>query len=407
MIRRQERNSQGPSIKQLLEALAEEERRDAMPPSPATLRPVQPAPTYHHPAGHSSHPANPPHTSAPHPAHVAHAALVAQANGWPAPVPRQPVNDTQYELGVVTSSRALERAAHNAKVPRRAAPSPPTLIAIDIDEPHFDNYIAAAHVPFHADGEVTPQPLQSRFRVPWIARHAFAAAGALAVILPCVFYLTAPVIDRMANRAQPTRSTDSIVQRGVSVTKFDASKATAEATSVEHVDAAQPAPKTPPGLKQKATATLGSIDHSATAPGTPTQAPTTAAVSSIDKTLDTSRASLPFAGTPGWQAQSLPLSPDASRTMTQERAAALLARGQELAASRDITAARQYFERAAEGGSARAALEAARTYDPNQLREHGLFGLKPDTERAIKYYRQADAGGLTAAREMLERLGSQ
>lgn len=415
MTRRQELTSRGPSIKQMLEALSEEERREAAASTPPPmLRPV-PVPTAHHYQVTGA-----PSPSAAHPAHAAHAALVAQANGWSLPA-QQPVTDIEFEHLGGGNVATLNRAVYGNKLPRRALTPPPALIAIDIDEPRFDDELAVeARDPRHDERTNALQLLQSHVRVPWIARHVFTAAGALAIILPCAYYLTAPVIDRMSNRTVVPHSAGTIAQRGVPVTDVNGAPAAATQTKTQ-----QAASDMNTGLTHAAATSLGSLDQYASGPGSqkpapPDDAPASMPASHASAPVQTAAAALTdtnvsapstkaraVAVTPGWQAQTLALSHGASRTMTPERAAALLARGRELAANRDITAARKYFERAAEGGSPQAALEAGRTYDPVQLKELGIIGLKADPQRAGELYRQADAAGVAGARALLEQLAAQ
>ncbi len=391
MTKRQERSSQSPSIKELLEALTEEERRATAPFPPASQCPTT-TPTGNHHAVPSA-----PALNGSHPAHIALAALTAQTNGWAA-APPQSATDIDFELGNGANVGPFDRAAHRAQAPHRASPPPPSpSIAIDAQDARYANYDDDAFVQArpHVNRERAFKLLQSHLRVPWIARHAFAAAGALAVILPSALYLTTPVRDRMANEQTAGPPVAAIVQRGIAVT--DVNTASAEPKAA----ASQRAPSDARVSADRfATASLGLLDQFAPLPSVPAPVPAHAQVNA----MTTGTASLPTPDGSQVHEPPLKLSPNASRTMTPERAAALLARGRELAVSRDITAARQYFQRAAEGGSAQAALEAARTYDPAQLKELGLIGLKADPQRAREFYRQAEAGGIAGVGELLARL---
>jgi hypothetical protein len=68
-------------------------------------------------------------------------------------------------------------------------------------------------------------------------------------------------------------------------------------------------------------------------------------------------------------------------------------RGEEMLAIKDISAARKYYEYAANAGSARAAMAIARTYDPAFLSQWQTFGLRPDPALATVWYRKAAALG--------------
>jgi hypothetical protein len=80
-------------------------------------------------------------------------------------------------------------------------------------------------------------------------------------------------------------------------------------------------------------------------------------------------------------------------------AEALLEQGNQSLSVHDITAARLYFERAAEEGSGRAALLAGMTYDPMFLRNAGAYGIKGSESEAQTWYRRArDLGDPDAAK---------
>jgi TPR repeat protein len=66
-------------------------------------------------------------------------------------------------------------------------------------------------------------------------------------------------------------------------------------------------------------------------------------------------------------------------------------------AQKDISAARKFYEYAANAGSARAATALARTYDPNFANQLGEVGLRPDPVLAAVWYRKAaELGGQPA-----------
>ncbi|MBX6375692.1 MAG: hypothetical protein IRZ13_15850 [Acetobacteraceae bacterium] len=84
---------------------------------------------------------------------------------------------------------------------------------------------------------------------------------------------------------------------------------------------------------------------------------------------------------------------------------ALIRRGDEMLALGDVSAARLLYERAANAGSASAAVAAGRTYDPAVLRVIGALEIRPDPAAAAAWYRRAAALGDPAATAMLRRLG--
>jgi hypothetical protein len=84
--------------------------------------------------------------------------------------------------------------------------------------------------------------------------------------------------------------------------------------------------------------------------------------------------------------------------------ATLLKRGQQLAASGDMAAARLTLRRAAEAHDAQAALALGATYDPVVLTSLGIFGVTPDVAMARSWYEKAKAYGSAEAPRRLELL---
>jgi hypothetical protein len=97
---------------------------------------------------------------------------------------------------------------------------------------------------------------------------------------------------------------------------------------------------------------------------------------------------------------------DVTAPTAQQQAAAeaLAGRGDAMLAIKDISAARSFYEHAANGGSARAALALAQTYDPTFLYQWGVVGPKPSPDLAAIWYRKAAALGDRAATVRLRTL---
>ena len=74
-------------------------------------------------------------------------------------------------------------------------------------------------------------------------------------------------------------------------------------------------------------------------------------------------------------------------------AAFYAARGDEMLTRKDISAARKFYEFAANAGSARAAAALAKTFDAAFIAQLGVVGLKPDPLLAAAWYRRAAALG--------------
>ncbi len=84
--------------------------------------------------------------------------------------------------------------------------------------------------------------------------------------------------------------------------------------------------------------------------------------------------------------------------------AAMMTRGDQLLATGDIAAARLFYERAAEGGSAAAATAAGKTYDPIFLAAAQARGIRGDPVAAARWYRKASAAGDKEADGLMQRL---
>lgn len=93
---------------------------------------------------------------------------------------------------------------------------------------------------------------------------------------------------------------------------------------------------------------------------------------------------------------------DAATSATLE---ALVQRGDELVITGDIAGARLYYERAAEAGSARAALRMGKTADPRFLAATGVRGWRGDPAEAAKWYRRARELGDAEAEQLLKSSG--
>jgi hypothetical protein len=87
--------------------------------------------------------------------------------------------------------------------------------------------------------------------------------------------------------------------------------------------------------------------------------------------------------------------------------AALVKRGQELAAAGDIAAARLTLRRAAEAHNAQAALALGATYDPTVLETLGIFGVTPDVAKARSWYEKAREYGSAEAPRRLDLLATR
>ena len=87
-----------------------------------------------------------------------------------------------------------------------------------------------------------------------------------------------------------------------------------------------------------------------------------------------------------------------------EEIATLVNRGTDSLKSGDLASARLLLRRAAEAGSASAALMLGTTFDPLFIQQLGTIGVVPDVAQARQWYEQAEALGSEAASERLAKL---
>ena len=86
---------------------------------------------------------------------------------------------------------------------------------------------------------------------------------------------------------------------------------------------------------------------------------------------------------------------------------ALLSRSSGFLKTGDFAAARILLRRAAESGSADAALMLGKTFDPIYLNELGAMGIQPDIAQARHWYQQAVELGSDAAAQRLANLAQK
>jgi hypothetical protein len=119
---------------------------------------------------------------------------------------------------------------------------------------------------------------------------------------------------------------------------------------------------------------------------------------------------MPVAVPPPLSAPSAPPSSDAAVTqivslpLDSDEIAMLLKRGKDAFSTGDLAAARLLLRRAAEGGSAEAALALGATFDPLIIRRLGAIGAAPDAAQARQWYQKAVALGSTTASQPLAQL---
>jgi hypothetical protein len=102
-----------------------------------------------------------------------------------------------------------------------------------------------------------------------------------------------------------------------------------------------------------------------------------------------------------------PQSPPAPSTATRldaEEIVTLVSRGTDFMKSGNLASARLLLRRAAEAGSASAALMLGTTFDPLVIQQFGAIGIVPDVAQARQWYEKAVALGSDAASQRLAKL---
>jgi hypothetical protein len=103
--------------------------------------------------------------------------------------------------------------------------------------------------------------------------------------------------------------------------------------------------------------------------------------------------------------QSLPAQGGSTaRRLDAEEIATLVSRGTDLMKNGDLASARLLLRRAAESGSASAALTLGTTFDPLVIQQLGAIGIVPDVAQARQWYEKAAALGSDAASQRLAKL---
>ena len=91
-------------------------------------------------------------------------------------------------------------------------------------------------------------------------------------------------------------------------------------------------------------------------------------------------------------------------TLDETEITSLIGRGNKLLKDGDFAAARLVFERAADAGSAEGAFALGSTYDPSVIKRLGAIAVKPDVEIARNWYQIAADRGSAAAKLQLANL---
>jgi hypothetical protein len=135
----------------------------------------------------------------------------------------------------------------------------------------------------------------------------------------------------------------------------------------------------------------------------PASKPGTAAVISQNVAPATSPGAAPQVS----QNAAPPISPGDTERLNEENQDRFLAQGLRLLGAGNVASARLLFERAADAGSARAALLLGDTYDDVRLAQLGVQGVLPDRDKANYWYGRADELGAAEAKERISEINSR
>jgi hypothetical protein len=93
-----------------------------------------------------------------------------------------------------------------------------------------------------------------------------------------------------------------------------------------------------------------------------------------------------------------PAPSDSAVQLDSDEMSRLIKRGKDFLTQGNFASARLLFKRAADGGSAEAALALGSTYDPSVIKQLGAVSITPDIDGALKWYETAaDRGSAEAA----------
>ena len=208
---------------------------------------------------------------------------------------------------------------------------------------------------------------------------------------------TAPIA-APASEPPPTAPTAAPVGEPSPIAPPDASASVPPPTAPTAASASEPPPTAPiaaPASAPPPTAPTAAPagEPSLTAPAAAPAQPFLAARSAATVTTATSKV----------ETTARPEAPGDLR-LSAEEIAALLARGDRVLSSGDVTSARLFFERAANAGAGLAAVRLGQTFDPVFLERARLRGVRADLGAALSWYRRARDLGAAEAEAALRAL---
>jgi hypothetical protein len=171
------------------------------------------------------------------------------------------------------------------------------------------------------------------------------------------------------------------------------SAATLARASEGFVAMSVPGPVATPAITAAGPPINSSVQTSEPAPVAPVAAPAPAAA-----------APAPTPAAPPAEVAPVPVAVAAAPQFGSAEIAAMVKRGKDFLMTGDLASARLLFRRAAEAGSAEAALALGATFDPLVIARLGAVGAAPDVKQARQWYQRAMALGSPAASAQLAKL---
>lgn len=261
--------------------------------------------------------------------------------------------------------------------------SPPTSPNVENGDPRFvgDRAMLALQRRLSLDPEIVPEPpipLGNSLRVDQIALRLAAVAAVAALVAWAVVSLPAKLSENNVVAAALLPAVTAAPAKLVKLVHVGAVMQT-PVQSVMQTPAVQAAPPPPPMLP----AALN--DGNAFRP-------------------QEARSSI--AGQPPQETQGQPQAADNTVALSADEIAMLLKRGKDDLMNGDFSSARLLLRRAAEAGSAEAALALGSTFDPLVIERLGAVGVQADTVGARLWYEKAAQLGSNLATEQLAKLAA-
>jgi hypothetical protein len=235
--------------------------------------------------------------------------------------------------------------------------------------------------------DLIPEPSSEDGSIVWPILGRLCAVTGLAAALAWGL-VSLPAWKKAPHGARPEASTSSV-----------ALPATAKSTN--QVKLALVEPPAAPAQPVVTTATAPTAPPVAAEPASPWPTQPTAAANPPQR-LPAPQQAAPLQLTPPQPRDDHP-----APRLDDAEIAVLIERGKDFLKNGDFSSARLLLRRAAEGGSADAAMALATTFDPVVLARLGAIGATADIAKAREWYQRAVELGSTAASQQLAKLAAE